>query len=88
MRERTFETSAGIALNVARSESSGPPIVLLHGVTRRRQDWLVVLPHLVPCWHVAALDFRGHGRSARMPGAYFIADYVPDVVDFLRRGPG
>lgn len=85
MREQTFATSAGIALNVARSESSGAPIVLLHGVTRSWRDWLVGLPYLMPHWHIAALDFRGHGRSARVPGAYLIADYVPDVVDFLRR---
>ena len=61
-------------------------MVLLHGVTRRWQDWLTVLPSLAPRWQAFALDLRGHGRSDRTPGAYRIADYVPDVVDFLRRG--
>lgn len=84
MREQTFQTSADIALNVASSRSTGPPIVLLHGVTRRWQDWLSVVPHLSPRWQVFVPDLRGHGRSARTRGAYRVADYVPDIVDFLR----
>ncbi len=86
MRERSFVTAAGVELHVASSPPIGPPVVLLHGVTRRWQDWLGVIPWLSPRWEVAALDFRGHGLSRRTPGAYRIADYVPDVVDFLRRG--
>lgn len=88
MNEWDFETSAGVTLRVAESGSQGPPIVLLHGVTRRWQDWLLVLPYLMPAWRVFALDLRGHGRSSRTPGAYRVADYVPDVVDFLERGIG
>ncbi len=85
MRERKFQTSAGLTLNVADSETSGPPVLFLHGVTRRWQDWLGVIPHLTPHWRCVALDARGHGRSDRADGAYRVADYVPDLVDFLRR---
>jgi pimeloyl-ACP methyl ester carboxylesterase len=56
----------------------------LHGVTRRWQDWLPIVPFLTARWKVHALDFRGHGASDRTPGAYRVADYVPDVIDFLR----
>jgi pimeloyl-ACP methyl ester carboxylesterase len=87
MRETTFSTSAGNRLNVASWEGDGPPVVLLHGVTRRWQDWLSVVPFLTTRWRVYALDFRGHGRSDRTPGAYRIADYAPDVIDFLRSEP-
>jgi pimeloyl-ACP methyl ester carboxylesterase len=59
---------------------------LLHGVTRRWQDWLGVLPHLALRWRVIGIDARGHGRSHRAPGDYRVADYVPDLVDFLRLG--
>jgi pimeloyl-ACP methyl ester carboxylesterase len=86
MRERSFRTSTGLTLNLADSETAGPPVVFLHGVTRRWQDWLGVIPHLVPHWRCVAIDARGHGRSGRAPGAYRVADYVPDLVDYLRRG--
>ncbi len=86
MNERMVGTSAGVGLHLASSPEGGPPVLLLHGVTRRWQDWLTVLPSLAPRWQALALDLRGHGRSDRTPGAYRIADYVPDVVDFLRRG--
>jgi pimeloyl-ACP methyl ester carboxylesterase len=86
MREQSFRTSAGLTLNVADSETLGPPVVFLHGVTRRWQDWLGVIPHLVPHWRCLAIDARGHGRSGRAPGAYRVADYVPDLVDFLHLG--
>lgn len=85
MREQATETSAGVRLNVAVGERPGPPLVLLHGVTRRWQDWLTLTPFLESTWRVYAVDFRGHGRSSRTPGAYRMADYVPDVVDLLRR---
>ncbi len=84
MRERSFRTSAGLTLNVADSETSGPPVVFLHGVTRRWQDWLGVIPHLVPRWRChrdRCPRPRPVGPSA---GAYRVADYVPDLVDFLR----
>lgn len=84
MRETTFRASAGHRLNVASWDGDSPPIVLLHGVTRRWQDWLSVVPFLTTRWNVHALDFRGHGSSDRTPGAYRIADYVPDVIAFLR----
>jgi len=85
MRESRFSTSAGHRLNVASWEGDGPPVLLLHGVTRRWQDWLSIVPFLTARWSVFALDFRGHGASDRTPGAYRIADYVPDVIELLRR---
>src|SRR5262249_49641 len=35
---------------------------------------------LTAWWHVHAYSHRGHGESARTPGAYRVADYVPDLV--------
>jgi len=86
MYERMFGTSAGVGIHLASAREGGRPAILLHGVTRRWQDWLTVLPSLAPRWQAFALDLRGHGKSDRTPGAYRIADYVHDVVDFLRRG--
>ncbi len=85
MIEARFQAGT-VGLNVASSPATGPPVVLLHGVTRRWQDWLVAVPYLTARWQVFALDFRGHGLSDRTPGAYRIADHVPDIVAFLRHG--
>ncbi len=69
----------GLTLNVARSAGNGPPLVLLHGVTRRWQDCLCLLPNLSLRWQLHVPDFRGHGQSGRAPGAYLVRDYVADT---------
>ena len=76
--------SQSVRLNFARSDTPRPPLVLLHGVTGRWQRFLPLLPSLALRWQVHALDLRGHGRSDRTDGKYLVADYIPDVVDFLR----
>jgi pimeloyl-ACP methyl ester carboxylesterase len=80
--EQSFE-SDGVCLNYAFGPASGPPLLFLHGVTRRWQDFLILAPMLAARWHVHALDFRGHGRSSRTPGAYLLTDYVRDAEKFL-----
>ncbi|MFO0867588.1 MAG: alpha/beta hydrolase [Pirellulales bacterium] len=77
----------GVQLSVARGPAHGPPLVLLHGVVRRWTDFAPLLPAFLPRWEVHAVDFRGHGRSARTPGAYRVVDYVPDIVALLRGLP-
>ena len=75
-------------LHLALGPKSGPPLLLLHGVTRAGRDFTPLVPSLVPRWTVEALDFRGHGASGRAPGRYLVADYVRDVVAALQReGP-
>lgn len=84
MSERTIPSPAAGRLNVATSPASGSPLVLLHGVTRKWQDFVSLLPGLTLRWRVHALDFRGHGKSGRAPGAYRVADYVADAAALLR----
>jgi pimeloyl-ACP methyl ester carboxylesterase len=84
VRERPFATG-NVTLNVAVGPPNGPPVLLLHGVTRRWQDWRVLLPSLTFDFQAHALDFRGHGRSGRAPGSYRVVDYVPDVLAYLRQ---
>jgi pimeloyl-ACP methyl ester carboxylesterase len=42
---------------------SGEPLVLVHGVTHRRQAWYPVLDLLAPHREVILVDLPGHGRS-------------------------
>jgi pimeloyl-ACP methyl ester carboxylesterase len=53
---------------------------LFHGLSRRWEDFGPILSDLTAWWHVHAYSHRGHGESARTPGAYRVADYVPDYV--------
>jgi pimeloyl-ACP methyl ester carboxylesterase len=66
-------------------------MLFLHGVTRDHRDWQGVMPAFQEQWQVIGLDMRGHGKSARVPGQYFVTDYVEDVVAFVEEvfvGPG
>jgi esterase len=69
----------GIGLHVEQ-EGEGPPLVLLHGITYSTvtYDWLV--PQLRDRYTTHAMDFRGHGRSDRAPGAYLLGDFVSDAI--------
>jgi pimeloyl-ACP methyl ester carboxylesterase len=80
-RESTI-TTGDVTLNVAEGPAAGPPLVLLHGVSRRWQDWVPLLPTLAARFHVYALDFRGHGNSGRA-SAYHVVDYVRDAAALL-----
>jgi pimeloyl-ACP methyl ester carboxylesterase len=42
---------------------TGEPLVLVHGITHRRQGWYPVLEHLTPHRQVILIDLPGHGES-------------------------
>ncbi|HEV7402917.1 MAG TPA: alpha/beta hydrolase [Chthoniobacteraceae bacterium] len=71
-------------MHYAEGPAAGPPLLLLHGVTRNWRDWEPLLPELMREWHVFALDHRGHGRSGRAAGGYFVANYCRDADAFVR----
>ena len=61
----------------------GAPLVLLHGLSRDWSSFSVLLPELVPRFHVFALDLRGHGESGRVKDGYRISAMAEDVKEFL-----
>lgn len=63
--------------------SSGPPLLLLHGLTRGHGDWSPLLPRLALRWRLIAVDHRGHGCSARAE-RYLVNDYAADAVRLVR----
>jgi pimeloyl-ACP methyl ester carboxylesterase len=87
LREGSFDTGE-VVLNYAEGPDTGPPFVLLHGGSGRWQYGEKFLRLLFPQWHVFAPDFRGHGRSARAPSGYRLADYVRDTTGFLTTAVG
>ncbi len=70
-------------LNVAKGPPSGPPLVMLHGVTQKWQTFLPMFPTLIMRWQIHGLDFRGHGASSPADDGYLIVDYVRDAVAVL-----
>jgi pimeloyl-ACP methyl ester carboxylesterase len=65
-------------------EGTGQPLVMLHGATMSSVYWEAFVPYLLDEYTCTALDFRGHGRSARPPdGDHSFESVVDDCVAFL-----
>lgn len=84
IKEKKINIGA-ITLNCAEGPPSGPPLILLHGVPSRWQEFKPILPALTLQHHVFAVDFRGHGKSGRTPGQYQSKYYISDVTHFLEQ---
>lgn len=72
-----------LGISYAAGPRSGPPLALFHGVTRRWQSFLPVIPMLATRWQILAWDARGHGMSDRAAD-YHVAAYVSDACEFVR----
>jgi pimeloyl-ACP methyl ester carboxylesterase len=59
--------------------NNGPMLLLLHGVTSRRDGFLRVIDALVNDYHIVTIDQRGHGYSGHTPGAYSREDHARDI---------
>lgn len=84
LKESLFHTGT-TDINFAEGPRSRPPLVLLHGLPGRWQEFLPIMPTLSLLWHTYALDYRGQGKSGRVPGHYLSKYYVVDVQEFLRQ---
>lgn len=74
----------GWNLHGVRGPRNGPPLVFLHGVMRRWQTFLPLMPALSSRHEVWSLDLRGHGNSRGPDEGYHVVDYVPDIVALLK----
>lgn len=64
---------------------SGAPVVLVHGLGSRAEDWANLMPQLKQAgFHVYAIDLLGYGRSARPTDAtYSIPEEAQYVEEFM-----
>jgi pimeloyl-ACP methyl ester carboxylesterase len=77
-------TLRGIRHRLTRwGEPSGSPIVLLHGWLDTGATWQFLVDCLPPSWSFVALDWRGYGGSAWVPGGYWFPDYLADLEALL-----
>lgn len=83
LKEKSFDTGV-VEINYAEGPPSGPPLILLPGFPARWQCFLPIIPALSMRWHIYVLDYRGQGKSGRVPGKYRPEDYGVDFAAFLR----
>ena len=81
--EHGFDTGQ-VRLNYAEGPAHGPPLVLLHGLGRRWQVFLPIIPALSMRWHIFAPDLRGHGKSSHVARGYHGAQFSEDIARLLR----
>jgi pimeloyl-ACP methyl ester carboxylesterase len=62
---------------------SGPPVVLIHGLSGSWQNWLETIPHLARAHTVIAVDLPGFGRSELPEGDVSIPGYGRFLDAFL-----
>jgi pimeloyl-ACP methyl ester carboxylesterase len=62
---------------------SGPPLVLIHGITSSSATWDRVLPRLARRYTVVAPDLLGHGHSDKLRGDYSIGAHANTIRDLL-----
>lgn len=84
IEERYFTVPEAGRRTIASTADAGPPLVVVHGVTRRWQCFLPVIPALSIRWTVHGIDLRGHGTSERCSAGYRVIDYAQDVIALLR----
>jgi pimeloyl-ACP methyl ester carboxylesterase len=68
-----------------RLAGSGPPIVLIHGITASSSVWELVGPRLARHHTVLAPDLIGHGQSAKPRGDYSMGAFASGVRDLVLR---
>jgi non-heme chloroperoxidase len=68
---------------VEQGDSSGTPLLLLHGITDSWRSFERVLPHLPESIHAFALSQRGHGDADRPAAGYSPQDFAADLAAFL-----
>ena len=81
--EKQFQGSE-VSLNYAEGPSNGPPLLLVHGLSRDWRVFSVLLPELSRRFHLFAVDLRGHGKSGRVPRGYRISQFAGDISEFVR----
>lgn len=62
---------------------SGPPVILLHGLSGHAETWIRNVGVLAERFHVYAIDMLGHGFTAKPPIDYSVGVLAEHVLDFM-----
>jgi lipase len=72
-------------LNTLRWGNGSRTILAVHGITGSAISWQAVARLLPEDWSLVALDLRGRGGSAELPGPYGLDAHVRDVIAAAER---
>ncbi|GAA4635582.1 hypothetical protein GCM10023196_081670 [Actinoallomurus vinaceus] len=81
----------GGTLRIARFGDGPRLVIAIHGITASLMAWATAARALPDEWSLVAMDLRGRGHSAGLPGPYGLdrhADDVALVADHVGAGPG
>ena len=73
----------GIEHHVTTWAGTGPPLLLIHGISGSAAGWWPVIDDLAPHFTLIAPDLRGHGNSEAPSHGYLYADYAGDLDGLL-----
>jgi non-heme chloroperoxidase len=68
---------------VEQGESSGVPVLLLHGLTDSWRSFERVMPHIPGSVHCFSITQRGHGDASRPEMGYRPVDFSEDIAAFM-----
>jgi pimeloyl-ACP methyl ester carboxylesterase len=78
--KKTVALPDGVTLAyIDTGNSSGPPVVLIHGYTDNARDWVPMLPYLSKRFRLILVDIRGHGKSSKPECCYTRLDFAYDI---------
>jgi pimeloyl-ACP methyl ester carboxylesterase len=76
-----FESSWGATRYAV--DGNGPPVLLIHGVGARLENWEGAAAVLARHFKVIRYDLRGHGKSSKVPGPYSLDMFADDAAALL-----
>lgn len=65
------------------ADPSAPTVLLIHGITGNHRNWTNVAERLPAGVRAVAVDLRGRGRSAALPGPYGMSRHAADLAAAL-----
>lgn len=66
-------------------EGKGPPVIMVHGISARKELWRCVIDGMKDDFTCITYDLRGHGASPIPTKKFELADLVEDVESVRRR---
>lgn len=67
------------------NEGTGSPLLFVHGLGSSTRDWHEQAGPFAEHYRVLRIDLRGHGRSDRPEGPYYMATFAREVAVALQR---
>jgi len=80
-----YETINDLRIHYLEWDSTGPPIVLLHGMKDEAGIWESIAPLLASDYHVIAPDRRGAGNSGKPKDGYNFPTLIGDISLLIKK---